>query len=272
MPLDRESRRLLQKALSIRNSEVPFYRVLDILATRDGDVSEVFARYHDITDAPLRSAFHFCAEFLRHLAKQEGLMPTWELEGPSTDGDFPRGGENKGTKSSPSKREPKPKPELKPFVDESRRGQVKVAKVFVDGASRGNPGPAGIGFAIFDMEGHKIAQQALPIGTATNNIAEYTALIEALKTALDLGIEQIFVLSDSELLVKQMKGDYKIKNAGLREKAAAAHSLAKQFKRFSIDYVSRENNKLADALSNYALDVVEKTSTGGTPQTAENHG
>ncbi|MGB9692115.1 MAG: ribonuclease HI family protein [Candidatus Sumerlaeaceae bacterium] len=263
MPLDRETKKLLQKALSIQKSEVPFYRVLDILATRHGDISEVFERYPDIADTPLRTAFHHCAELLRHLAKIEGLMPAWELEGPSTDVDIVGSGAKtqKSPRSSSAARDKKIKAELAPFVDESVRGKVKTAKVYIDGASRGNPGPAGIGFALFDMDGRKIAQDAKPIGTATNNVAEYCALIEALKTAIQLGIEQLFVLSDSELLVKQMKGEYRIKNADLYERAKLAHQLAKQFSKFSIDYISRENNKLADALSNYALDIIANGST-----------
>jgi ribonuclease HI len=253
MSLDKTTKDLLRKTLKIRDSEVPFYRVLDILATRDGDISEVCARYHDIKEAPLRAAFHYCAELLRQLAKEAGLMPTWEVEGPSTD-EPPTGeqAESKKKKSSAASRK-KEKPELTPFVDESARGQVKTAKIYIDGASRGNPGAAGIGIAIFTMDGRKIAQQAKAIGTTTNNIAEYTALIEALKLARDLGIEQVYVLSDSELVVRQMRGEYKIRNADILSKALEAKKLAQGFKRFSIDYIQREHNALADALSNYAL-------------------
>lgn len=262
MPLDRQAKDLLRKALKIRDSDVPFYRVLDILATQDGDIKEVVSRYHDIKNSALRTAFHYCAELMRYLAKTEGLLPKWELDGPSTD-DLPTlttAAEAEKKSGDKSSRKKKLKPELLPFVDESARGRVKVAKVYVDGASRGNPGPAGIGVAIFTMDGTKIAQQAKPIGRATNNIAEYTALIEALKLAQDLGIEEIYILSDSELLVRQMKGEYKIKNTDLLAKAVEVRNLAQQFKKFSINYITRENNKLADALSNYALDFCTEES------------
>ncbi|MCX7624687.1 MAG: ribonuclease HI family protein [Candidatus Sumerlaeaceae bacterium] len=255
MPLDRNAKELLRKALKIRDSEVPLYRVLDILATQEGNIEEVISRYHDIRNRPLRAAFHYCAELMRYLAKTEGLLPTWEVDEPSTD-DFPptRDSETQKKSADRAAKKKKPNPELVPFIDESARGRVKVAKAYIDGASRGNPGPAGIGVAIFAMNGTKIAQQEKSIGKATNNIAEYTALIEALKLAQDLGIEEIYVLSDSELLVRQMNGEYKIKNAELLAKAMEARAIANRFKKFSVSYITRENNKLADALSNHALD------------------
>jgi ribonuclease HI len=254
MALDRETKNLLRKALTIRDSEVPIYRVLDILATQDGDISEVINRYGDIRDAALRAALHYCARLLRELAAAEGLLPAWEIE--AEEGEAAPAREKKSAESGKTSK--RTKQELEPFVDESMRGKLTTAKVFIDGASRGNPGPAGIGIAIFTMDGRKVAQQAQPIGVATNNIAEYTALIEGLKLVQSLGVRQVFVISDSELLVRQMTGQYKVRNPDIFAKVREAQQLAKSFQKFTVSHVTRENNKLADALSNYALDVVAK--------------
>jgi len=254
MALDRETKHLLRKALTIRDSEVPTYRVLDILATQDGDISEVINRYGDIRDAALRAALHYCARLLRELAAAEGLLPAWEIE--AEEGETAPAREKKNAESGKTSK--RTKQELEPFVDESVCGKLNTAKVFIDGASRGNPGPAGIGIAIFTMDGRKVAQQAQPIGVATNNIAEYTALIEALKLAQSLGVRQVFVISDSELLVRQMTGQYKVRNADIFARVREAQQLAKSFQKFTVSHVTRENNKLADALSNYALDVVAR--------------
>lgn len=260
--MDRLTRKLLRKALTIRESEVPTYRVLDILATRDGDISEVINRYTDIKEPHLRTALHYCASLLKELAKQEGFLPAWEQEG-GGERIAPQGRENKGASqtSAPAKSTQRKslleRKDLVPFVDESVRGQVEVAKAHIDGASRGNPGPASIGVALFTMEGKKIAQIARTIGETTNNVAEYSALLEALKVASSLGIRQLHILCDSELLVNQMNGTYKIKNESLRHLAEEAHKLMRKFARVSLNYVSRENNKLADSLTNYALDLLE---------------
>jgi ribonuclease HI len=103
------------------------------------------------------------------------------------------------------------------------------------------------------MEGKKIAQLARAIGLATNNIAEYTALIEALHMAKRMGVKVLHVISDSELMVKQMTGQYKIKNPDILKKVQEAQALKKEFERFNINYVGREYNQLADALSTLLL-------------------
>ncbi len=252
MSLSPEIRRLLQKALKIKGSEVPLHRVLDILATEDGDVSEVVNRFRDIENTALRTAFHNCAVLLRMLEAQAGLTPTWE-GGPGAEMQHAVASNTKSTDSSAAtKTAPKRRftpQELQPFVDETQRGKVSVAKVYVDGASRGNPGPAGIGVALFTMDGKKIAQISRAIGTTTNNAAEYTALIEALKLAKDLGIQQLHVLSDSQLMVNQMTGRFKVKHPQIAEFVAQAQELAKQFAKVSFHFIERENNRLADALS-----------------------
>jgi len=124
---------------------------------------------------------------------------------------------------------------------------MRRAVIYTDGACSGNPGPAGIGVAI-EFEGRSI-HIAEHIGTATNNIAEYSALLRGLSEARSLGADEVQVFMDSELAVKQVKGLYKVKNHGLRPIFEKVVKLLKSFKRHSISHVPREQNALADSLS-----------------------
>ncbi|ADL07698.1 ribonuclease HI family protein [Thermosediminibacter oceani] len=127
--------------------------------------------------------------------------------------------------------------------------------VYTDGASRGNPGDAGIGIVILDENGNTLKEISDYIGQTTNNIAEYTALVTALKEALEMGCEEIGIFSDSELMVKQINGEYQIKNEGIKRLYAQAMELLKEFKRFSISHIRREQNKRADELANEGIDL-----------------
>lgn len=131
----------------------------------------------------------------------------------------------------------------------------------IDGGSRGNPGPAAYGVVIRDPRGEVIARLKKYIGQNTNNVAEYFGLIAALDYAQTHGIRALRVESDSELLVKQMRGQYKVKSADLRPLYERAHKMAQSFASFRIDHVYREQNREADALVNQALD---ETSRGGS--------
>jgi len=129
-------------------------------------------------------------------------------------------------------------------------------QIYSDGASRGNPGKAAIGFIILD--GTKLLkQQKATIGTTTNNVAEYTALIEALKQASRLTKDSIEVFSDSQLMIRQLKGEYKVKKPHLRKLYEEAKSLESNFESISYNNVRRtdKNIKLVDALANEALDA-----------------
>ncbi len=126
--------------------------------------------------------------------------------------------------------------------------------IHIDGGSRGNPGPAAAGVVITDAEGNALFEAGLFIGKATNNVAEYSGLVAALKAAAKLGAKEIDLFSDSELLVKQMLGEYRVKNAGLRPFYQEACSLVNQFDRVDISHVRREQNTQADALANMAMD------------------
>ncbi|MGA8312196.1 MAG: ribonuclease HI family protein [Terriglobales bacterium] len=123
-----------------------------------------------------------------------------------------------------------------------------------DGGARGNPGPAGYGVVIQDEAGRKIAALSHYLGNQTNNFAEYQGLIAALEYAIEHGHKALRVVSDSELLVRQIKGIYKVKNATLQELHARAKQLIAQLEWFSIDHALREHNREADDLANQAMD------------------
>ncbi len=132
---------------------------------------------------------------------------------------------------------------------------------YTDGGARGNPGPAGYGVHVLDDQGNTLAELVGPLGHATNNVAEYSGLIAALQWALDNGERSLRVRMDSELVIKQMRGQYKVKHAGLQPLHAAAQRLVSQLGRVTFEHVRREQNKVADALSNKAMDLAE----GKTP-------
>lgn len=145
----------------------------------------------------------------------------------------------------------------------------------IDGASRGNPGPAAVGVIIRDNTGKKIDSVGAFIGKATNNVAEYNSLIIGLKLAKKHGLSEILVRSDSELLVKQMTGIYKIKSSPLRKLASEAASLARQFKSIRYESIPRTKNKEADKIANETLDdatgVVKKKREKQSRNTMENN-
>jgi ribonuclease HI len=131
------------------------------------------------------------------------------------------------------------------------------ARLSTDGGARGNPGPAAYGYVLETDDGTVLAAHGEAIGTATNNVAEYRALVAGLEKALDLSVDEVEVVSDSELLVKQMRGEYKVKNEALRELSHEAARLARQLRSVSYTAVRREHNELADRLVNEALDGLE---------------
>lgn len=127
--------------------------------------------------------------------------------------------------------------------------------VYSDGASRGNPGPAALGAVVIDPSGKVRAEQSEAIGVTTNNVAEYRGLIAGLEAALALGARRLEVRMDSELLVKQATGLYRIKHPGLIPLAQRAVQLRARFDEVSFRHVRRELNKHADALANRALNL-----------------
>ena len=128
------------------------------------------------------------------------------------------------------------------------------ARLFTDGGARGNPGPAAAAFVLEAEDGTVLEARGTAIGVATNNVAEYRALVDGLRRASELGVSELEVVSDSELIVKQMRGEYRVKNEALRELQQRAASLARRVGKVRYTAVRREHNELADRLVNEALD------------------
>ncbi len=129
------------------------------------------------------------------------------------------------------------------------------ARLSTDGGARGNPGPAAYGYVLETEDGTVLDARGETIGVATNNVAEYRGLVAGLAKAVELGVDEVEVVSDSELLVKQMRGEYKVKNEALRELSLEAARLARQLNKVSYTAVRRAHNELADKLVNEALDA-----------------
>ncbi|OQB86947.1 MAG: 14.7 kDa ribonuclease H-like protein [Planctomycetes bacterium ADurb.Bin126] len=159
----------------------------------------------------------------------------------------------------PNIRPPQGTPLLDPPASQAARapsdppaGARKVV-VHVDGGSRGNPGPAGAGIVVSADDGTVLIERGIFIGHATNNVAEYRGLIGGLESAALLGASEVEIVSDSELMVRQMTGQYRVKNAGLQPLYDKACQLARQFARCRFRHVRREQNVQADKLANLAM-------------------
>jgi ribonuclease H / adenosylcobalamin/alpha-ribazole phosphatase len=130
------------------------------------------------------------------------------------------------------------------------------AKLSTDGGARGNPGPAAYGYVLEAEDGTVLDERGEAIGVATNNVAEYRALVAGLAKAVELGLDELEVVSDSELVVKQMRGEFKVKNAALAELKTEAEDLARRLPKVVYTAVRREHNERADRLVNEALDRI----------------
>ena len=129
------------------------------------------------------------------------------------------------------------------------------ARLWTDGGARGNPGPAAYAFVLETEDGTVLDAQGVAIGVATNNVAEYSALVAGLGEAVERGVDDLEVCSDSELMVKQMRGEYRVKNRDLQTLFLDASRLARELGRVTYTHVRREHNELADRLVNEALDA-----------------
>jgi len=128
------------------------------------------------------------------------------------------------------------------------------AILWTDGAARGNPGPAGIGVMLKSPAGAVLVAEGRSIGHATNNVAEYRALLLGLEKALERGVRRVEVRADSELLIKQLKSEYRVKNAGLRPLFEQAAAMLRRFETVQLTHVRREFNAEADRLANEGID------------------
>jgi ribonuclease HI len=143
-------------------------------------------------------------------------------------------------------------------LEPANGGRVE-AMLFADGGSRGNPGPAASGAVLLDAEGEIIEEVGAYLGVATNNVAEWTALVLGLEAAARRGIRRLRIRLDSELVVKQLGGEYRVKNAGLMPLYTRARGLLRGFAEVEIRHVPRKQNTLADALVNRVLDQEAQT-------------
>ena len=131
---------------------------------------------------------------------------------------------------------------------------TQSATLWTDGAARGNPGPAGAGAILKDADGAVLAEISRYLGKVTNNVAEYEALLLGLERAVELGITKIEVRADSQLMIRQLTGEYRVKNAGLRPLFEKARSLLSRFDETELTHVRREHNTEADRLANEGID------------------
>ena len=152
-----------------------------------------------------------------------------------------------------------------PLAGQSQPAKTRAGiRIHIDGAARGNPGPAGVGVIITGPDGGVAERLHRGIGEATNNVAEYCALLLALERAQALGYPNIEVYSDSELLVRQIQGRYQVKHPALKELYAEARDRIGRFRRFAIQHVPREQNAEADALANRGIDEAHRVGRRGT--------
>ena len=131
----------------------------------------------------------------------------------------------------------------------------KKLLIYTDGGARGNPGPAGIGVVIMDSKKKKLKEICKYIGEATNNVAEYSALVAALEEALGLNADEVAICMDSELITKHLSGEYRVKSEEIKPLFEKALALLKNFKKFEIKHIGRDGNKQADKLVNKAINL-----------------
>jgi ribonuclease HI len=147
-------------------------------------------------------------------------------------------------------------PAAPPAVASGSTGAGKAGRaiVYSDGAARGNPGPAGAGAVITDSRGTMLARLGRFLGRQTNNVAEYQGLLLGLRHAKELGVREVAVRADSQLMIRQLAGQYAVKNPGLKPLHAEALRLLRSFDNYKLEHIPREQNALADEMSNRAID------------------
>ncbi len=145
-------------------------------------------------------------------------------------------------------------PDPRPTARVTSPGEARRVRVFTDGAARGNPGPAGAGAVVLDGEGRVLARLGRFLGKQTNNVAEYQGLLLGLRRARQMGAREVEVRADSQLLVRQLQGKYAVKNEVLKRLHEEALAMLRSFDRYELLHVPREQNALADEMSNRAID------------------
>jgi len=207
--------------------------ILGFIASHE-PLEKTLARFPGVTREHLRALLREAA--LAMQLEEEGLAP----------------------EVSPAKLEPvlEAPPETITAAPQTRpeAGPRRLLRLFTDGAARGNPGPAGAGAVLTKEDGSVVARCGKFLGSQTNNYAEYMGLLLGLEAALKLGANELQLFADSELMVRQLNGVYKVRNPGLRPLFEQAKKLLGQFRKVRIEHVPREQNALADEMSNRAID------------------
>jgi ribonuclease HI len=224
-------RALAKKSLLAGKQNIPVSELLNLLASHDTDISDIWIKYPSLKEPELRKALRNVALLLNALEDELNITKAAKIIPQNTD------------------------PHTMSLPDLNSQGDLASAKnikLFTDGAAKGNPGPAGIAFVITDMEGRILDQDARSIGTATNNVAEYQALIAAMKRAIQLKKRHVFAFSDSELMVNQVNGSYKVKTAHIKPLVKEIIALRKKFDTFQLTFIQREQNTVADKLASKA--------------------
>ena len=239
-PLPSHIRKLAMQTLDPEYTRVPATALVEALSHKGVGIITLAQNHPDLTEEELRSAFARTAELLEALELELSTAP----KGKSADSKTKRPNTYKGF----------PTAELEPFIHPNVDGKFIAAYGYVDGCCQSNPGPAGIGGVLCSSNGEQIARISKAIGIGTNNIAEYSAFITLLQVSCDLGVKNLNVFSDSELMVKQVNGEYKVRNEKLLPLMLQVNSLLKRFDSFKLTHVPREQNKLADALSTWCID------------------
>ncbi len=220
--------------------------ILNFIAAREG-LEKTLERFPGVTREQLRAVLRDAAVLL--LAEEQGVeeQPDEKPLAPLR--------EQKVSPPAPAAAVPSPhRPVPEPAAETAAGEGAKRLKLYSDGAARGNPGPAGAGAVLMKQDGTLVAKLGKFLGTQTNNVAEYTALILGLETALRLGADEIDVFADSELLIRQLEGVYKVKSPGLKPLYDQVKLLLRRFQLVRLQHVPREKNKLADEMSNRAID------------------
>ena len=145
-------------------------------------------------------------------------------------------------------------PQQRPTARVTSPGEARRVRVFTDGAARGNPGLAGAGAVILDEKGRVLARLGRFLGKQTNNVAEYQGLLLGLRRARQMGAREVEVRADSQLLIRQLQGKYAVKNEVLKRLHEEALALLRSFERYELTHIPREQNTLADEMSNRAID------------------
>jgi ribonuclease HI len=266
--------KLVYRAVRTPQSDIETARLLESLAVAGADVSLIFENHPSLTDRELRATLHAVADLMRELdravaplfsaaAKPHDQQATESMARPAQPTEPAGLAESVRSVGSVGSVRSVGQSQGREKEDAARKGAASRllwpipgphhVMVHIDGCSKGNPGPAGIGVEFLKPDGKPLAEYCEAIGKTTNNVAEYKAMIAALKIAIAQGVERLSVFTDSQLLARQINGQYRVKNPGLKPLFDEVKTLITKLKKFEITDVRREQNTRADELANLAL-------------------